>query len=154
MSSLREMKIAELKKSMELWMAQYTAVNKQLRLEMNPMTKTTLQAQLDELETQIETAELELANLENGGASAAPAVSPASGSDIKQQLYDVLNEYYKVSELHDLIFEDLGLEHEVVIGTYKTRKELARELIGYCYRHGRLDELTAIVKAARPHAWK
>lgn len=150
MSTLREVKIAELKKSISMLLTQYTAVNQQLRLEINPATKTILQAQLAHLEEQIETAEKELDDLEK---DAPPPPAPTSADKVRRELYRVLSDYYNIAELHDLIYDDLGLDHETVIGSYETRKELVRELIGYCQRHGQFDKLVNIVKVGRPHAW-
>ena len=155
MSALRKQKIEALQANIGMWLKQYTAVSKQFRLEINPMTKTTLQAQLDDLESQIETAETELAELET---QAEKPVSPTSADKVpdgttKQQLYWVLSNKYNISEIHDLIFDGLLLDHEVVIGNYGTRKEMARELISYCERHGRFDELVTLVKNGRSHLW-
>ena len=150
MPSLRDMKIAGLKKSLKLLMEQYTAVDKQLRLETNPATKPILQAQLADIEAQIETAETGLAGLEN---DAPKPSAPVDDDQIRRELYRVLTEYYNIAELHDLMFDNLGLDHEEDIGVYQNRKELVRELMEYCRRHGRFAELVTIVKAARPHAW-
>ncbi len=58
---------------------------------------------------------------------------------------------FSLEELRTLAF-DLGIDHEEVGGEGKG--SMARELIGYAQRRGRLDELQRRAAALRPHvAW-
>ncbi len=64
------------------------------------------------------------------------------------KLSDQIAEYFNAEELADLCFR-LGIDFENLPGG--TRAARARELIDYCRRHGRLDELVAASRQLRPH---
>jgi hypothetical protein len=70
------------------------------------------------------------------------------------QLVDLKNkmdEYFNTNEIETLCF-DLGIDYENLSGEGKSAK--IRELIEYCRRQDRLDELVARVRAERPKvAW-
>lgn len=64
------------------------------------------------------------------------------------QLQQVLNRHFNSKELQELSF-DLGIEYENLGGGSKSEKVL--ELIGYCERHGRTDDLINTIQRARPN---
>ncbi|MBX3056688.1 MAG: hypothetical protein KF770_09475 [Anaerolineae bacterium] len=72
---------------------------------------------------------------------AAPMVSSS-------QLAQALNRYFNSAELRELC-HDLGIEYENLGG--KSKSEKALELIGYCERHGRTDDLINYIQRARPN---
>ncbi|HUM71624.1 MAG TPA: P-loop NTPase fold protein, partial [Chloroflexota bacterium] len=72
---------------------------------------------------------------------AAQLVSP-------QQLRDALTDYFNTDELRDLCFT-LGIDYENLGGDSKSEKVL--ELIQYCERHGRTDDLINTIQRARPN---
>ena len=61
-------------------------------------------------------------------------------------LYQVLIDYFNQGELADLAFE-MDIDFEEIAGENKSGK--ARELIGYCQRRGRLEELMERVQSRR-----
>jgi len=64
------------------------------------------------------------------------------------QLSDQITEYFDAEELADLIFRlNIGDGH---IGG-ATNAARARELVNYCRRHGRMDELIAMCRQLRHH---
>jgi predicted NACHT family NTPase len=73
------------------------------------------------------------------------AVEPLDRATLRQ----LLNSHFSESELRDLCF-DLELDYEQLPGDRKGDK--ARELIMYCERHGRIDELVTMCRKLRPHA--
>ncbi|HZD11198.1 MAG TPA: hypothetical protein VE553_07635 [Candidatus Binatia bacterium] len=74
----------------------------------------------------------------------------------------MINEPSKISKLRDLIAEgfnkselqvlclDVGVDYEELPGETLSLK--AQELVSYCYRHNRTEELVTVCKQARPHA--
>ncbi|MCG8346308.1 MAG: SAVED domain-containing protein [Chloroflexales bacterium] len=70
----------------------------------------------------------------------APVLSPAA---LRQGLTDALDE----AELYDLCF-DMGIDYENLPGSGKSSK--VRELIRYCQRHSRYDELVETYQRLRP----
>lgn len=60
----------------------------------------------------------------------------------------ILNTYFDISELQDLCYK-LSVDYENIQGTIKQDK--ARELTRQIERHGRQDELIALVRELRPH---
>ncbi len=67
------------------------------------------------------------------------------------ELRDFITKYFDYNELRDLCF-DLGIDHENLPGESKSAK--ARELVAYCQRRNRLDELEATCRRLRPHAFE
>jgi len=65
----------------------------------------------------------------------------------RRSMRDKIMRSYNLAELQDLCF-DLGINHELFP---KHINGFARELIRYCERIGRLEELLAALKATRPH---
>jgi hypothetical protein len=63
-------------------------------------------------------------------------------------LRDRLVEHFSLGELNDLLFT-LGVDDEDIPG--RTRSDKARQLIGYFDRRGRLPDLLAACRAARPN---
>ena len=81
-----------------------------------------------------------------GGApppAAAPESSPAAGS-----LRAVLAEAFTDDDLRDLCF-DMSIDYESLPGDNKSAK--ARELVLYCQKRGRLEELAGHVRRLRPN---
>ena len=81
-----------------------------------------------------------------GGApppAAAPESSPAAGS-----LRAVLVEAFTDDDLRDLCF-DMSIDYESLPGDNKSAK--ARELVLYCQKRGRLEELAGHVRRLRPN---
>lgn len=72
---------------------------------------------------------------------AAPMVSSS-------QLAQALDRYFNSAELRELC-HDLGVEYENLGG--KSKSEKALELIQYCERHGRTDDLINTIQRARPN---
>ncbi len=70
----------------------------------------------------------------------------ASPEMIEGNLYDVLTQYFNSSELTDLAW-DMNIDYEEIAGETKSAK--ARNLITYCQRRGRLDQLIAVVQSRR-----
>lgn len=66
----------------------------------------------------------------------------------KAKLRDILVEHFNSSELHNLCF-DLGIRHESIAGN--TIEDKARELIEYCFRRGKLEELVNRCRELRPN---
>lgn len=66
------------------------------------------------------------------------------------QLRDALVKYFNETELRGLCFE-LGEDYDSFGGSGKNGKAL--EIATWSERHGRFDELVAIVKRERPHAF-
>lgn len=60
-----------------------------------------------------------------------------------------LSTYFSLEELSTLAF-DLGIDFDNIGGEGKEGK--ARELVKYCYRNGRLEELLAAARQAKPKA--
>jgi hypothetical protein len=71
----------------------------------------------------------------------------SSMNDLKV-LQNVLVNHFDMAELKDLAF-DLSIDYENIPGT--TKSSTARELILYCQRRGRLNELVAGIQHRRPH---
>jgi hypothetical protein len=65
-----------------------------------------------------------------------------------QQLRIALNDYFNADELVELCFT-LGLDYENLSGEAKAEKVM--ELIKYCERRGRTDDLINTIQRARPH---
>lgn len=65
------------------------------------------------------------------------------------QLHQQINAHFNEGELRDLCF-NLKVEHDSLGGRGKA--DNARELVAYMERRGRLPDLMAAVKAARPHS--
>jgi hypothetical protein len=63
------------------------------------------------------------------------------------QLRRILWTHFNVSELRDLCF-DLGVDYEDLPD--QTKRDLAREIVVHCKRHGRIPELIEIGKRLRP----
>ncbi len=66
----------------------------------------------------------------------------------KVKLRDILVDHFNSSELHNLCF-DLDIKHESIAGN--TIEDKARELIEYCFRRGRLEELVNRCRELRPN---
>ncbi|MBE2200366.1 MAG: hypothetical protein IAE79_17255 [Anaerolinea sp.] len=66
------------------------------------------------------------------------------------ELYEMISKYFNDAELQDLAFR-LSIEYEDFIAVDKNGK--ARELVSYCQRHGRFQDLVNIVEQLRPHAF-
>lgn len=64
------------------------------------------------------------------------------------ELSDQINDYFNADELADLCYR-LGIEYDNLPGATKGAK--ARELVDYCRRHGRIEELIAAGRQLRPH---
>lgn len=71
----------------------------------------------------------------------------SSMNDLKV-LQNVLVNHFDMAELKDLAF-DLSIDYENIPGT--TKSSTARELILYCQRRGRLNELVVGIQHRRPH---
>lgn len=71
---------------------------------------------------------------------------PQSKDKPAMGLYQVLSDYFNQGELADLAFE-MNIDFEEIGGENKSGK--ARELIGYCQRRGRLEELIDRVQSRR-----
>ena len=70
----------------------------------------------------------------------------------RQELKFVLTNYFNISELKDLCF-DLEIDFEDLVHT--TKKDVIRELIGYCERYENLDMLYKKCQTLRPKIdWK
>ena len=68
----------------------------------------------------------------------------------RAELRQKLAEHFNKEELRTLCF-DLGIEHE---NLPDTKDGMARELVAYCERHGRIPELVAACQRLRPRvAW-
>lgn len=67
----------------------------------------------------------------------------------REKLRNILVKYFNESELRDLCFQ-LEIDHETLGGEGHTDK--ARELVTYCERRGRLPDLWAACRKARPNA--
>ncbi|MCA9977858.1 MAG: hypothetical protein KC413_18990 [Anaerolineales bacterium] len=68
------------------------------------------------------------------------------------QLREQIADHFNESELQNLCY-DLNAKFEDLPG--KTHRDKARELIEYCHRYGRLDELLQRCQALRPHlSWE
>lgn len=65
----------------------------------------------------------------------------------RSKLLVILNTFFNDNELRTLCF-DLSIDYDNIPGTTKLDK--ARELILYCERHVRYDDLVKAVFAARP----
>lgn len=93
-------------------------------------------------------------NLKPSGA-AAPAATDADPSTLAtggehealQALRQALDDHFGAGDLRDLAF-DLAIEYDDLPG--ETRKHKARELVVYCYRRGRLEELKRAILVRRP----
>ena len=89
--------------------------------------------------------------LKTQSAMSKQAVMPefANGSSLNdpRRLYDALTQYFSQGELADLAW-DMNIDYEEIPGDTKSAK--ARELIAYCQRRGRLDELSQQVHKRRP----
>jgi hypothetical protein len=66
---------------------------------------------------------------------------------LKTRLYETLRTRFKVEEIRDLCFE-LGINYEE-FSPQLGISSLARELVAYCQRHGKLDLLEAAVRRLR-----
>lgn len=71
----------------------------------------------------------------------------ASNISDPRALNDALNNYFSMGELADLAW-DMDIDFEEIPGDTKSAK--ARELIAYCQRRGRLDDLVHSVQVRRP----
>ena len=68
------------------------------------------------------------------------------------KLREQISTSFNISEIKDLCF-DLGVEYENLSGA--TRADKTRELVKYCQRHGRLNELVKRCKEIRPNvSWE
>lgn len=65
-----------------------------------------------------------------------------------QELAGKIERRFSVTELNDLFFQ-LSIEYDDLPGS--TRKDKIRELVQFCDRHDRLDELVNICKIIRPN---
>ncbi|MCP4538838.1 MAG: hypothetical protein GY832_17020 [Chloroflexi bacterium] len=91
--------------------------------------------------------------------SALPIAQVAVSSDkgasewkSRAKLRQTLAKGFNDTELRDLCF-DLNIDDENLFG--ENAVDIAREIAAYAMRHGRLDELFAIVKELRPHvSWQ
>lgn len=72
----------------------------------------------------------------------------SDNTDERRRLLNGLINYFNLSELQGLCFE-LGIDFEDLGGTSKT--DIARELISYLERRGRLPYLVQILRKQRPH---
>lgn len=79
-----------------------------------------------------------------------PDASPTSAAH-NNHLRQVLTTHFNESELRTLCFTLGGVDYESLCSGGKA--DHARELVAYCQRHGRLDELAAQVWALRPLAF-
>ena len=68
---------------------------------------------------------------------------------LQGKLKEILRTYFNESELRDLCFE-MAIVYEDVPGQALIDK--ARELVLYCERIGRVDELVTACRARRPNA--
>lgn len=69
-----------------------------------------------------------------------------------RRLRQLLVDSFSDSELRDLCFEmQPRIDYELLPGSSKADK--ARELILFCERHGRMDELATLCQQLRPHAF-
>lgn len=66
------------------------------------------------------------------------------------QLSDQINEYFNAEELADLLFR-LNIADGNIGGATNAAK--ARELVNYCRRHGRMDELVVMCRQLRRHVF-
>lgn len=145
MASLAAIKRREIKAQLDLLVQQYRSVSKQLRHELGAANKVTLKTQLADLERQMAAAEQELQALQSN----ATGESPETGDTVdKTELLDRLRRHFNMTELRTLSFR-LGINHEE-IDRNEGQTAMARELIDYCIRHERLDELVALVNRLRP----
>lgn len=65
-----------------------------------------------------------------------------------QELANRIEQRFNTNELHDLCFK-LNIDYDNLPGS--TRKDKVRELVKFCNRHGKLDELISLCKALRPN---
>ncbi len=72
-----------------------------------------------------------------------------SNTDARNQLFEKLIETFNDDELKILSFR-LGLDYDDIAG--KTKSVKAAELVLWCERHKRLDELEQVVRELRPEA--
>lgn len=91
-----------------------------------------------------------------GPAASKPAGQPTAKNGVSPPtaereelilLRRTLSELFDQEELRDLAF-DLAIDYDSLPGTAK--KDKARELVAYCWRHGRLDELKRAILLHRP----
>jgi hypothetical protein len=85
-------------------------------------------------------------------AGSPPAEDPALLPPAAEQeelvaLRQILSSLFDQEELRDLAF-DLAVDYDSLPGAAK--KDKARELVAFCRRHGRLDELKRAVLLRRP----
>lgn len=71
-----------------------------------------------------------------------------TNNSLLKELYELLKNYFNEEELREL-YLDLHVNYEFLSGTNLLAK--AWELVSYCQRHGRLQELEAEIKKQRPH---
>ena len=77
-----------------------------------------------------------------------PGVTQLKSYSLRMRLLEVLNERFSTEDLQTLCF-DLQVDYRVLdAGVYKG--SLARELILYMERRGRIEELVEAVRSARP----
>lgn len=65
------------------------------------------------------------------------------------KLRDIIKEHFNVGELR-LLCDDIGVKYEDLSGETLILK--VQELVSYCYRHNRTQELITVCKRSRPHA--
>lgn len=80
----------------------------------------------------------------------APNGEPATPTDERVRLRQVLDDSFDANELRTLCF-DLGIAYDDLPGEGQGGK--ARELVAYCERHGHYAALRAAVRRLRPHEW-
>lgn len=70
-------------------------------------------------------------------------------NQMKPKLKSLIERHFDLDELKDICF-DLDIKYDDIPA--KTRGEMARELIEYCHRRGRLIELLQLLTQKRPNA--
>ena len=65
------------------------------------------------------------------------------------KLRDLITRHFNQTELRNLCF-DLHIDHEALPA--ETQPDLAREVVAFCWRHGRLDDLHRRCQQLRPKA--
>lgn len=95
---------------------------------------------------------------EKKAATPGPAIPPGDETILRgtvidersraKSLYKLINDSFSLDDLRDMCFE-MDVDYESLPGESKRGK--ARELVQYCRRAGRLDELSRHFQAERPH---
>lgn len=70
-----------------------------------------------------------------------------------KKLREFIEAYFSPDELDTFCFDHFPEIHRN-IGDGVRKNEIAKELIGYCERHGRRDELLSLLAQARPSRWR